>query len=150
MYKPTIITWIIISFGVLTCLPLLGAQLIMIFKPNSKQARDIMIGKGEDWRDKTHFKSAFSLAIVDWLIFAPVFLAALIGVIQGTFWGYIFLIISGAIQLYVNVFLWFFEKEYVYKANGAFAYFTYLWGNFIYWSLAASIYGCFRLYSGTI
>jgi len=31
----------------------------------------MMIGKGEDWRDKTHFRFALGMAWADWLFFAP-------------------------------------------------------------------------------
>ncbi len=58
MIKPTIFTWIIAIFGAITFLPLMLAQLFMIFKPNDQKTKDLIIGKGEDWRDKTHFKSA--------------------------------------------------------------------------------------------
>ncbi len=58
--KPTIIAWMLISFGAITFLPLLGAQLVILLKPYGQKAKDILIGKGENWRDKTHFRSAFA------------------------------------------------------------------------------------------
>ena len=57
---------------------------------------------------------------------------------------------DGSIQLYINVFLWFFEKDYVYPSIGPFKYFTYYWGNFIYWGLASMIYGLLRIYGYVI
>jgi len=111
MYKPTIITWIILLFGLITCLPLLFAQLIILIDSHGLRAKDILIGKGEEWRDKTHFKSAYSLAIADWLIFFPIFILSIIGILLSNFWSYILLSVVGAIQLYINVFLWFFEKK---------------------------------------
>ena len=57
MLKPTLITWILIIFGALLIfLPMLYAQLLMALRPHSRKAKDIIIGKGEDWRDKTHFR----------------------------------------------------------------------------------------------
>jgi len=41
--------------------------------------------------------------------------------------------------------LWFFEKEYVYQAQGPLVYYTYWWGNFVYWGTAALIYAVLRL-----
>ena len=73
MYQPTLLTWILIIFGLITCLPLLIAQLIILFEPEGTRAKDILIGKDEEWRDKTHFKSAYSMAMADWIIFAPTF-----------------------------------------------------------------------------
>ena len=145
MYQATLITWILIIFGTFTCIPLLIAQLIILFEPDGKRAKDILIGKGEEWRDKTHFKSAYSLAMVDWIIFAPLFILSVIGMLTGNLWGYLLFSVSGAIQLYINGFLWFFEKEYVYPSIGPLKYYTYYWGNFIYWGVASLLYGIARL-----
>ena len=144
MYEMTIVTWILIVFGFITCVPLLLAQLVILYEPKGKKARDILIGKGEDWRDNTHFKSAYALAWVDWLIFAPLFISGISGVFLKEYWGYVLFAASGAIQLYINTFLWFFEREYVYPPNGPFKYYTYVWGNFVYWGLASLLYGIFR------
>ncbi|MDX1699631.1 MAG: hypothetical protein R3250_03385 [Melioribacteraceae bacterium] len=145
MYHITTVTWIIIVFGVITCLPLLFAQLFMLLNPHGVKTKEILIGKGEDWRDKSHFKSAYSFAISDWLIFFPIFILSIVGIFLNQPWGYLLLSVSGAIQLYINVFLWFFEKEYVYPSQGPLKYYTYYWGNFIYWGLASLLYGIFRI-----
>ena len=145
MLKPTLTTWILIVFGLITCVPLLIAQLIILIEPEGKRAKDILIGKGEEWRDKTHFKSAYSLAVADWIIFMPIFIAGITGMLLSSYWGYLLFTISGAIQLYINSFLWFFEKEYVYPSNGPVKYFTYIWGNFMYWGIASLVYGIIRL-----
>lgn len=150
MIETTWITWLLVIFGLITCIPLLAAQLIMILKPDSKQAKDIMIGKDEEWRDVNHKKAAYGLAWADWIIFTPFLLAGTFGIIYGTIWGYIIWGISGAIQVYINTFLCFFEKEYVLPANGYLAYFTYIWGNFIYWGSASVIYSILRLTGTTI
>jgi hypothetical protein len=149
MFPITIVTWILILFGILTCLPLLLAQLVILLDPKGQRARDILIGKGEDWRDDTHFKSAYALACVDWIIFAPLFILSLVGIFLHTNWGYLLFSVSGAIQLYINTFLWFFEREYVYPPNGPLKYYTYIWGNFMYWGAASLLYGILRL-TGTI
>lgn len=145
MLKPTIVTWIIIIFGVITFGSLLYAQLIMLLNPKGQKAKDIIIGKGEDWRDKTHFKSAYALALADWIFILPVFAAGIIGVLSGEIWGYLLFAVVGAISVYINIFLWFFEREYVYPAVGPLAYYTYIWGNFIYWGLVTLIYSLLRL-----
>jgi len=145
MYQPTIISWVLIIFGLLTCLPLLIAQLIILIQPHGQWAKDILIGKGEEWRDRTHFKSAYSLAVADWLIFMPLFALGIIGIMIGKYWGYLLFAISGAITLYINTFLWFFEKEYVYPSLGPLKYYTFFWGNFMYWGAASLLYGIIRL-----
>jgi len=145
MYEPTVVSWILIIFGIITCGPLLYANLVMIRKPHTEETKALLIGRGEQWRDKSHFKSQLALARTDWLIFAPVFAGSILGIVLAERWGYILFAVAGAIQLYINVFLWFFEREYVYPAQGSLIYYTYYWGNFIYWGLASLLYSTLRL-----
>jgi len=145
MYQPTMITWVLITFGLLTCLPLLFAQFVMLKEPEGKLAKDLLVGKNKEWRDKTHFKSQYGLAFSDWFIFCPFFFIGITGMLLSSYWGYLLFAVSGAIQLYINVTLWFLEKEYVYPTRGALKYYTYYWGNFIYWGAASLIYGIYRL-----
>ncbi len=39
--QPTIVTWVLVVFGAITLAPLVFAQVVMLFKPNSQQAIDI-------------------------------------------------------------------------------------------------------------
>jgi hypothetical protein len=150
MLQPTIITWIIIIFGFITCIPLFYAQLVLLMQPNSKKARDLMIGKGENWRDKTHFRSALGAAWADWVVELPLLISGTVGIIFGFTWGYVLYGAAGAIQVYINTILWFQEKGYVYPSHGPLAYYTYYWGNFIYWGTASVIYALLRLNGITI
>ena len=143
--QPTLVTWVLIVFGVVTLMPLVWVQLAMLIRPDSQQTRDLIIGKGENWRDKTHFKMALGAARADWLFFAPLFIAGSIGVILGQSWGYVLFGAAGACSLYVNIILWFTEKEYVYPARGALRYFTYYWGFFMYWGALALVYSALRI-----
>jgi hypothetical protein len=145
MYEPTLFSWILIVFGLITCLPLLIAQLTILVQPHGQKAKDILIGKGEEWRNDTHFKSAYGAAWADWIVFVPLFTFGIIGMVTGHIWGYILFAASGAIQLYINILLWFLEKEYVYPKKGPQKYYTYYWGNFIYWGIASLFYGVYRI-----
>ena len=145
MLQPTIVTWILIIFGLITCGPLLAAQMVMLLRPHGERAKELMIGKGEEWRDDSHFRSARALAWADWLFFLPVWVTGIIGVLLSQAWGYALFAAAGAIQLYTNLFLWFFERDYVYPAAGPVAYYTYIWGNFIYWGLGTVVYSALRL-----
>ena len=69
--KPTIYTWILAIFGAITFLPLMMAQLIMLLKPKSQLAKDLIIGKGKEWRDHTHFRSALAFAWADIFLIFP-------------------------------------------------------------------------------
>ncbi len=146
LIEPTIITWILIIFGVITFLPLLYAQILALLKPKSKKTKDILIGKGEDWRDKTHFKSASALAWADSIVLFPVIIAGSIGVALSQTWGYVLWIASGFIAIYFSIICWVMEREYTYPSYGPLAYYTYYWGFFLYWGVAVIIYSIYRLF----
>ena len=145
MIEPTITTWIIALFGSVIFIILTGANLSLIINPDSNKAKDIFIGKGEEWRDKTHKKSALAFAWGDLLIIFPLLIAGLIGVFTGKVWGYILWIVLGTFSIYFSIVFWVLEKEYTYPANGPFAYYTYIWGFYLYWGIAAVIYSTIRL-----
>ena len=132
MIEATIITWIISIFGAITFLPLLGAQLVMIFKPNSQKAKDLIIGKGEDWRDKTHFRLSLAFACADLIIILPLYALGTIWVFNGQLLGYIMWISVGFLSIYFSIVCCVLEKEYIYKSVGWIPYFTYFWGFFLY------------------
>ena len=146
MLEPTLITWILIIFGlVFIFLPMLIVQLLMVLRPHSQKTRDIIIGKGEDWRDKTHFRMSYGDGWADLIIWLPLLAAGSVGVIFGQVWGYALWAVSGAISVYINIILWFTEREYVYPAYGHLAYYTYFWGFFMYWGMAVVVYSMIRL-----
>lgn len=145
MIKPTIITWIIAIFGSVIFLILLLAQLVILLKPESQKAKDILIGKGEKWRDRTHFKSAYAFAWADVLVILPLLISGNIGVLSGQYWGYVIWIALGVISVYFSIVFWVMEKEYTYPSNGPLAYYTYFWGFYMYWGIVAVIYSVLRL-----
>ena len=146
MIELTIITWIIAIFGVITFLPLLFVQFLMLLKPNSQQVKDIIVGKGEDWRDKTHFKSALAFAWADLLIILPLLISSYLGVFTGQMWGYILWIALGILSIYFSIVFWVMEKEYSYPSCGPLAYYTYFWGFFLYWGIAAIVYSILQIH----
>lgn len=146
MIKPTIFTWIIAIFAAITFLPLMLAQLFMLFKPNDQKTKDLIIGKGEDWRDKTHFKSALAFAWADWLIIFPLLIAGTTGALLGQLWGYIAWFALGVVSIYFSIVFWIMEKEYTYPSCGWLAYYTYYWGFFLYWGIVAVIYSVLQIF----
>ena len=151
MLEPTLVTWILIIFGlVLIFLPMLFVQLLMVLRPQSRKTRDIIIGKGEDWRDKTHFRMSYGAGWADIIVWLPLLAIGSVGVILGQVWGYALWAASGAISVYINIILWFSEREYVYPNCGPLAYYTYFWGFFVYWGVAVVAYSVLRLAGVTL
>ena len=145
MNQPTLFTWILVIFGALTFLPLIGAQFLMLVKPQSQTTKDLIIGKGQNWRDNTHYKSALAFAWADLLIVLPLFISGNIGVLNGELWGYILWFALGILSIYFSILFWVLEKEYTYPSAGPLAYYTYFWGFFLYWGIAAIIYSSIQL-----
>lgn len=143
--KPTMITWILAIFGVITFIPLLVSQLIMLFKPQSEKAKELIIGKGQEWRDHTHFKSALAFAWADLLLFLPLLIASYIGVFQAQLWGHVLWLALGMISIYFSILFWVMEKEYTFPSCGWLAYYTYYWGFFLYWGIGAVSYSAVQI-----
>jgi hypothetical protein len=145
MLKPTLITWALVIFGAIVVIPLFSAQLLMLLQPRGGKVKELLIGKGEEWRDNSHFRASYGLAWADWILGMPLMVSGSIGVLSGRPWGYVLWAAAGTISLYSNIFLWFFEREYVYPSQGPLVYYTYYWGFFVYWGAAVIAYSVLRL-----
>ena len=143
--KTNLITWILAVFGAITFLPLLAAQLMMILKPNHQKTKDLIIAKGADWRDKTHFRSALAFAWADLLVLFPLLIVGTVAVLTGHTWGFILWFALGILSIYFSILFWIMEKEYALPSCGWFAYFTFFWGFFLYWGIAVTIYSSIQL-----
>ena len=143
--QPTIITWILVIFGIITSAGLIYAQLLLLLEPQGQKAKNLIIGKGEDWRDRSHFRYSYGLAVADWLVWTPILIAGTTGVLLSQAWGYLIWGALGIVSVYVNIILWFAEREYTYPSCGPLVYYTYYWGFFTYWGLLSIIYASLRL-----
>lgn len=94
MIKTTWITWLLAVFGGIIFLILTIVNLIIVLNPKSQKTKDIYIGKGEEWRDKTHSKYALAFAWgISWL-FSPFWLQGMLvyspdnygGISHGLYW----------------------------------------------------------------
>jgi hypothetical protein len=138
--KPTIYTWILTIFGAITFLPLMVTQFAMLLKPDSRKVKDLIIAKGEDWRDPTHFRSALAFAWADMLVILPLLVTSAVGVFSGQLWGYVLWLALGVLSIYFSIVFWVLEKKYAYPICGWLAYYTYIWGFFLYWGVGAVVY----------
>ena len=147
--EPTAVTWILIAFGVVTHGLLASVYAVFARDPHGRQAKDLMVGKGKDWRDETHFDFNYGFAWTDLLFFIPLFVLGCLGMALAQPWGYLLFGAAGACSLYVNIALVWVEKKHVYPALGPLRYYTYFWGFFVYWGAAALAYSLLRV-SGVV
>ncbi len=132
--------------GLITFIPLLVAQVVMAVSPNSKLAKDLIIGKGKEWRDNTHFRSALAFVWADLLLLLPILIASYTGVFLGEPWGYVLWLAMGLISIYFSILFWVLEKSYVFPSFGWIAYYTYFWGFFLYWGVGAVVYSAILIF----
>ncbi|MGI9622566.1 MAG: hypothetical protein ACR2PK_06995 [Acidimicrobiales bacterium] len=142
---PTVVTWVLVIFGLLTLAPLTLVQLAFLLSPESERSKEWLIGTEEDWRNTTHFRLSLGAAWADWLVVVPAFVMGAVGIALSESWGFVLFGAAGAISLYINVILWFVERDYVYPSRGPLKYFTYYWGFFIYWGALALAYSTVRV-----
>ena len=143
--QPTLVTWVLVVFGVITNGALSYVYLVFLRNPHSPKSKELMIGRGKEWRDDTHFRLNLGFAWADFLFYVPLFVAGCVGAVQGQTWGYVLFGAAGGCTLYINIILWFTEKEHVYPALGPLKYFTYFWGFFVYWGALSLAYSALRL-----
>ena len=143
--KPTVFTWILAGWGAITFVPLFVAQWILILAPKSSLASDLLIGKGQSWRDQTHFRSALAFAWGDILLLLPALILSYVGILSGQTWGYLIWFALGIVSVYFSILFWVLEKSFTMESYGWFAYYTYYWGFFLYWGIGASVYSAFQL-----
>jgi len=144
MLEPTRLTWILVVIGIIIYAPVLYMQLLAIRNPHSKKLKDMLIGKGEDYHDKTHFLFCHGTGWADLIMQFPPLIAGSIGVILGRPWGYLLWMAVAAIAAYISIVLWFIDGEYVYPKCGPLAFFTYYWGIWLYWAVAVMAYSLLR------
>jgi hypothetical protein len=147
--EPTLTTWILVISGLLIYVPVIYGQILLLMHPHSQTTKDFVIGKGENWRDRTHFRSSYGFAWADLIFFLPLLIAGSCGVMLAQVWGYALWAAAAAIAVDANIVLWFSEREYVYPTWGPLAYYTFYWGFFVYWGLVAMVYAVLRLASVT-
>lgn len=145
MIEPNLYTWIFLVFGMITLLPLIAAQTVLLRDPESKRAKDLIIGEGREWRDATHRRAAMAFAWSDVLFVLPLFIAGSGAVFMGKAWGYWLWIAVGSICIYFSFVFWVLERTHSVSDHGWFAYLTYYWGFFLYWGIGVVIHSFLRL-----
>jgi len=145
LIEPTGVTWALVIIGLIIYAPPLYMQILAVRDPHSRRVKDLLIGKGEDYGDKTHFLFCRGTGYADLIMQFPPLIVGSIGVIRGRPWGYMLWAAVAAISLYISIVLWFVDREYVYPKCGPLAFYTYYWGIWVYWSIIVFAYSLVRI-----
>lgn len=149
MIEPTWITWTLVIIGLVIYAPPLCMQILAVRDPHSRKVKDLLMGRGGDYADKTHFLFCLGTGWADLIMQFPPLVAGSIGVILGRPWGYLLWAAVAAISIYISIVLWFVDGEHVYPRCGPLAFYTYYWGIWVYWSVIVLAYCVVRI-SGVV
>ncbi len=145
MIKPTIVTWVLSIIGVIIYLPALYIQTLAICKPYSQKVKDMLVGKGGDYHDKTYFNFCQGTGWADLTISIPLAIIGSIAVLSGQSWGYMIWFAGAFITIYIHFVLIFIEGKHIYTKWCPLAFFTYAWGIWVYWAIVVIIYSLIRI-----
>lgn len=145
MIEPTRATWILSITGVVLYLPAVYIQARAICKPHARKTKDMLVGKGYDYHDKTYFRFCQGTGWGDLCIQIPLVIGGCITVLFGVPWGYLLWFAGAAITLYIHLALAFIEGAHIYATWGPMAFFTYGWGIWVYWAIIVIPYSLARV-----
>jgi len=145
MIEPTWVTWTLVIIGLVIYSPPLYMQVLAVRDPHGRKVKDLLVGKGGDYADKTHFLFCRGTGWADLILQFPPLIVGSIGVILGQAWGYLLWGAVAAISVYISIVLWFVDGEHVYYRCGPLAFYTYNWGIWVYWSIVVLVYSLVRI-----
>lgn len=145
MIEPTVFTWVLSIIGIIIYTPTMYLEYLAAFKPDSQKTKDLLVGKGQDYPDKTYAAFCKGHGWADLIIFFFV-LAGCVGVLLGHRWGYIFWFAGAGVTLYAHTLLLFLEGKHIFNDWGPLAFFTYGWALWVYWAVIVLFYSFDRLH----
>ena len=145
MLEPTELTWVLSIVGLVIYIPPVYLEVLAVWKPDSQRTKDLLVGKGDDYKDETHAAFCYGHGWADMAIPIPAVIAGCIGVLLGQPWGYMLWFAGAAITIYIHFILLFLEGKHIYRTWGRLAFFTYAWGLWVYWAVAVAVYSLVRI-----
>jgi len=150
MLEPTPLTWILSIIGVVIYLPAVYIQARAVASPHSQKTKDLLVGKGGDYHDRTYFNFCQGTGWADLTMTLPLCLLGSVGVLFGRPWGYMAWLAGAFITVYIHLVLLFIEGRHIYEKWGPLAFFTYGWGLWVYWALVVIGYSLVRVSSALV
>ncbi len=137
----TLWTWVV-ALGGLGIIGLLGTlQAIAVARPTSQWTIDNVYGSSPDDTDPAaYFAFNQGLAWADALLWAPLQIAASIGMLLGERWGFLLGLAASAPYWYTAVLLYFWDRDLHFRSNTVGYWVT--WAIFPVYGVAAGVY-CF-------
>lgn len=127
--------------GVILYLPAVYIQVLAVFRPHDQKTKDLLVGKGCDYHDRSYFGFCRGSGWADLFIQLPLVIGGSIGILfSRSLWVYLIWFAGACITLYIHLILVFLEGRHIWTKWGKLAFFTYGWGLWVYWALTVAIY----------
>ena len=141
----TALTWIV-ALGGLAIMALLGGlQAVAVLRPRTEWTIENVYGSSPENTDATaYFAFNQGMAWADVFFWAPLQIAASIGMLLGERWGFLLGLAAAVPYVYtaVTVFIW--DRDMEFRQN-TFTYWVVVWGMFPAYGLLEGIYTFVRL-----
>ena len=141
----TTLTWIVALAG-LAIMGLLGSlQLIAVLRPRAEWTIENVYGSSPDRTDpKAYFAYNQGLAWADAVLWAPVQVAASVGMLLGERWGFLLGLVASVPYVYTAVVIFIWDRDMGFRQNTWF-YWVVVWAMFPAYGLLEGVYTFARL-----
>lgn len=140
----SLITYLVLIVVGIPTLTLAAIQLAVVIYSRGKLARRLA-NHGLEWDSEEHRLRAVGYAYADIFVNLPSYILAVMGILSNQAWGYVFLAINGATHVYSSIFLFLSERARDKGVIGAFAFYTYWWGGYLYTGALGLAFALWRL-----
>jgi formate-dependent nitrite reductase membrane component NrfD len=145
MMEVTALTWVVAVAGLAIMLLLGGLQLVAVLRPRSQWTIDNVYGGSPESTDpRAYFAFHQGYAWADAVFWAPLQIAASIGMLLGHRWGFLLALVSSVPFWYtaIPIFIW--DRDLGFRENTV-MYWVVIWGMFPAYGVFAGIYCFVRL-----
>ncbi len=141
----TTLTWIV-ALGGLLIIGLLGSlQLVAVIRPRSDWTIENVYGSSPEHTDPTaYFAYNQGLAWADVILFAPLQIAASVGMLLGARWGFLLALMAAVPFVYTAIPIYIWDRDLGFRRPTWF-YWVVVWGMFPAYGLLEGLYAFGRL-----
>ncbi len=141
----TVLTWIVAIVGLVLMAILASLQLAAVFSPRGGWTiKNVYGGSPEATDPKAYFAFNQGYAWADAVFWAPLQIAASIGMLLGHRWGFLLALVASVPFWYtaIPIFIW--DRDLGFRQN-TFTYWVFIWGIFPVFGLLQGAYCFVRL-----
>jgi hypothetical protein len=141
----TTATWVIAIAGLVLILLLGALQFVAVIRPRSDWTVQNVYGGDPDSTDpKAYFAYNQGYAWADVFLWAPIQIAASIGMLMGERWGFLLALVAAVPYVYTAITIYIWDRDLGYRKN-TIGYWVIIWGIWPIFGFIQGIYSLVRL-----